>query len=212
MFSGIVAAIGTITRVTPAGDGLRLHIDCGALDVADVGIGDSIAVQGICLTVVGREARGLAVDVSRATLLVTHGLSEGRRVNLEKALRVGDRLDGHLVAGHVDGVGTVVAVEELGASMRVVVDAPAELASLIARKGSIAVDGVSLTVNTVQSSRFEFNLIPHTRKSTTLGDLGSSSRVNLEADLLARYVERVIAVTGETDVSQAANKTPGLPH
>jgi riboflavin synthase len=192
MFSGIVAATGRIARAASNGDGLRVHVDCGELPMSGVGVGDSIAVQGVCLTVVALEARGFAADVSRATLSVTHGLAEGRSVNLEKALRVGDRLDGHLVAGHVDGVGTVVSVEAAGDDARAVFEAPRDLARFIARKGSITVDGVSLTVNSVEGARFEVNLIPHTRRTTTLGELAAGDRVNLEIDILARYVERAL--------------------
>jgi len=192
MFSGIVAAVGTITRAASNGDGLRLRIDCGTLGMDGVGIGDSIAVQGVCLTVVAHDARGFEADVSRATLSVTHGLAEQRPVNLEKALRVGDRLDGHLVAGHVDGVGSVRSVDVLGGDARIVFEAPGELARYIARKGSITVDGVSLTVNAVEDARFEVNLIPHTRQATTLGALAPGDRVNLEIDILARYVERAL--------------------
>jgi riboflavin synthase len=192
MFSGIVAAVGKIADAAPNGDGLRLRIDCDELALDDIGIGDSIAVQGVCLTVVARDTRGFEADVSRATLSVTHGLAEGRRVNLEKSLRLGDRLDGHLVAGHVDGVGTVVSVEELGGDARVVLEAPRDLARFLARKGSITVDGVSLTVNAVDGLRFEVNLIPHTRKVTTLQALAAGVRVNLEVDILARYVERAL--------------------
>lgn len=192
MFSGIVAAVGRIARAEPKGDGVRLRIDCAELGLEDVAVGDSIAVQGVCLTVVARDARGFEADVSRATLAVTHGLEAGREANLEKALRVGDRLDGHLVAGHVDGVGSVVSVEDLEGSARVVFEAPTEVARYVARKGSITVDGVSLTVNAVEGARFEVNLIPHTRAVTTLRGLAVGSRVNLEADLLARYVERAL--------------------
>ena len=138
MFSGIVAAVGRISQARAQGDGLRLRIEAPGLGMQDVAMGDSIAVQGVCLTVVAMDADGFEADVSKATLAVTHGLAEGREVNLEKSLRVGDRIDGHLMAGHVDGVGEVVAVEELGGSARLVIDAPRDLARFIARKGSIA--------------------------------------------------------------------------
>ena len=191
MFAGIVIAVGRISHAREQGDGLRLRIEAPGLGMQDVAVGDSIAVQGVCLTVVARNEGGFEADVSKATLAVTHGLGEGREVNLEKSLRMGDRIDGHLVAGHVDGVGKVVAVEDLGGSARLVVDSPPDLARFLAKKGSIAVDGVSLTVNVVEGSRFEVNLIPHTRAITTFRDLAPGMPVNLEVDMLARYVERL---------------------
>jgi riboflavin synthase len=192
MFSGIVAALGRITAAKASGDGVRIRIDAGGLPLDDVKVGDSIAVQGVCLTVVSRDASAFEADVSRATLAVTHGLSEGSDVNLERSLRVGDRLDGHIVSGHVDGVGEVVQLQDLGGSARVVFEAPAALARYIAAKGSIAVDGVSLTVNAVDGARFEVNLIPHTREVTSFRSLAAGRRVNLEVDMLARYVERML--------------------
>lgn len=191
MFTGIVAAIGRIASAKPQGDGVRLRVEAQALGMDDVGIGDSIAVQGVCHTVVAKDARGFEVDTSRATLAVTTGLEAGRDVNLEKSLRLADRLGGHLVQGHVDGVGTVSAFEDVGGSWRLAVDAPAALARYIALKGSIAVDGVSFTVNSVDGAGFEVNVIPHTRAVTTFGRLAAGARVNLEVDLLARYVERM---------------------
>jgi riboflavin synthase len=161
--------------------------------VDEVKLGDSIAIQGICLTVVAKSADTFEVDTSRATLDVTTGLELGRPVNLEKSLRLGDRIDGHLVSGHVDGVGHVIEMQELGGSARLVIQAPAALARYVARKGSIAVDGVSLTINKVEGERFEVNAIPHTRAVTTLGRLAPRARVNLEIDLIARYVERMLA-------------------
>src|SRR4051794_36215798 len=149
MFSGIVKAIGRIASSQPYGDGARLRIDVQDFAMEEVGLGDSIAIQGVCHTVVERDARGFAVDTSRATLEVTSGLEAGREVNLEKSLRLSDRIDGHLVSGHVDGVGTVAAFDDLGGSVRLEIEAPAPLSHYIARKGSIAVDGVSLTVNAV---------------------------------------------------------------
>ena len=192
MFTGIVTAVGKIASAKPHGDGLKLRIDAPGFGMDDVALGDSIAIQGVCHTVVAKDANGFEVDTSRATLDVTTGLDPGRAVNLEKSLRLADRLGGHLVQGHVDGVGTVVAFEELGGSWRLAIDAPAPLARYIARKGSIAVDGVSLTVNSVEGSRFEVNIIPHTLAVTTFGNLRSGERVNLEVDLFARYVERVM--------------------
>ena len=192
MFAGIVTAVGRIASSKPQGDGVRLRIEAPWFGMDDVAVGDSIAVHGVCLTVVALDAAGFEADVSRATLGVTQGLEAGRDVNLEKSLRFGDRVDGHLVAGHVDAVGEVVALEDLGGSARVVVQAPAPLARFIARKGSVAIDGVSLTVNAVDGSRFEVNLIPHTRGVTALRNLAPRVRVNLEVDMLARYVERAL--------------------
>jgi riboflavin synthase len=192
MFSGIVAAVGRIVSEKAYGDGIRIRIETGAWPLEDAKPGDSIAVQGICLTVVALDGNGFEADVSRATLDVTSGLSNGACVNLERSLRLGDRLDGHLVSGHVDGVGRVVEVDELGGSARVVIEAPAALARYIAAKGSVTVDGVSLTVNAVDGGRFEVNLIPHTRAVTTLQSLAPGGRVNLEIDMLARYVDRML--------------------
>lgn len=193
MFTGIITAIGRIAAARPHGDGLRLRIEAGGLGLDDVAIGDSIAIQGVCHTVVAKEAQAFEVDTSRATLDVTTGLEAGREVNLEKSLRLSDRLGGHLVQGHVDGVGRVVAFDDLGVSWRLVIEAPAALARFLARKGSICVDGVSLTVNAVEGSTFELNIIPHTRDATTFRGLAPGAGVNLEADMLARYVERILA-------------------
>ncbi len=195
MFSGIVAAIGRIQRVEPRAGGVRLAIDAGALELGDVGIGDSIAVNGCCLTVVVLSRESFEVDVSQATVACTAGLDLPGAVNLEKSLRLADRLHGHLVSGHVDGVGKVLASEPAGESRRLVVRAPSELAKYIARKGSIAVQGVSLTVNGVDGAQFEINVIPHTLEVTTLRSLRPGAGVNLEVDLLARYVERMLGAT-----------------
>ena len=192
MFSGIVKAVGRIASSRQSGDGMRLRIDVRDFGMEDEELGDSIAVQGVCLTVVARDAAGFEADVSRATLSVTSGLEAGREVNLEKSLRMGDRLDGHLVSGHVDGVAHVVRIDELGGSARVVIEAPQALAKYIAPKGSIALDGVSLTINDVRGAQFEVNLIPHTRKVTAFRNVAPQARVNLEVDMLARYVERML--------------------
>ena len=197
MFAGIVTGIGRIVSAKPRGDGVRLVIDAPGFGLDDVKLGDSIALSGICHTVVAKQGDTMAFDTSRATLDVTTGLEEGREVNLEKSLRLGDRIDGHLVSGHVDGVGHVIALEELGGSARLVIQAPAALSRYIARKGSVAIDGVSLTVNRVEGERFEVNLIPHTREVTTLKHLAPRARVNLEVDMIARYVERMLPATGE---------------
>jgi riboflavin synthase len=182
MFTGIVQAVGEIVRLEP------LEIECGMLDLADTAVGDSICVQGVCLTVTALTRRGFTADVSRETLAVTTGLDRAGRVNLEKSLALGERLGGHLVAGHVDGIGEVRRFEGGALEVR----APAELARYIARKGSICIDGVSLTVNRVDGALFEVYLIPHTLEVTTLPRLAAGARVNLEVDLIARYVERLL--------------------
>jgi len=192
MFSGIVAAVGRIASEKPHGDGVRIRVESGGLPLGDVKVGDSIAVQGVCLTVVALDAKGFEADVSRATLDVTQGLAKDRDVNLENSLRMGDRVDGHLVAGHVDGVGSVVEMQDLGGSVRVAIEVPSSLERYVAAKGSVTVDGVSLTVNAVEGGRFEVNLIPHTLSATTLRALRAGSRVNVEVDLLARYVDRLL--------------------
>ena len=196
MFTGIVTAIGRIASARPRGDGLRLRIEAPGLGMEDVALGDSIALQGVCHTVVAKDAEGFEVDTSAATLAVTTGLAEGREVNLEKSLTLADRLGGHLVSGHVDGVGAVAAFEDLGGSWRLEIEMPADLARYVARKGSIAVDGVSLTVNAVAGNRFVVNIIPHTRAVTTLRRLEPGSPVNLEVDMTARYLERLMGERG----------------
>ena len=191
MFTGIVAAVGTVREARPARGGRRLTIDAGRLGLGDVAVGDSIAVNGACLTGVARNARTFETDVSPETLACTIGFAKGSRVNLEKALRLSDRLGGHLVSGHVDGVGTVARVKPLGRNRVIVVRAPGFLAKYIARKGSVAVNGVSLTVNAVKGAEFAANLVPHTLAASNLGSLRAGHKVNLEADLVARYVERL---------------------
>jgi len=192
MFTGIIAAVGKISRIESAKGGLRLAIDAGKLGLSDLKVGDSVAVNGACLTVVKRGKKSFGVDVSRETLRCTAGLDKPGEVNLEKALRFSDRLDGHLVLGHVDGVGKVVCFEPAGKSRLLRVRVPADLAHYIARKGSITVHGVSLTVNAVKGAEFEVNLIPHTLAVTTLRYLEVGDRVNLEVDPLARYAERLL--------------------
>jgi riboflavin synthase len=181
VFTGIVQAVGRVVGVAP------FEVDCGALDMAGVAVGDSVSVQGVCLTVTVLAPRGFRADVSKETLRVTAGLDRPGEVNLEKALRLGDPLGGHLVTGHVDGVGELISRNESTFSFRL----PRELSRFVARKGSICVDGVSLTVNRAEEDRFEANLIPHTLQVTTLGRLRPGDRVNLEVDLIARYVERM---------------------
>jgi len=191
MFTGIVTAIGNINKAVPRDGGLRLTIDAGMLDLSDVVVGDSIAVNGICLTVIAAHGDRFDVDVSQETIDCTAGLDPGNDVNLEKSLRLSDRLGGHLMSGHVDGVGEVRRFKPAGDSFLLVIRAPHDLAKYIARKGSITVNGVSLTVNRVIGAEFEINLIPHTIAVTNLKHLQSGSRVNLEVDLIARYIERL---------------------
>jgi riboflavin synthase len=202
MFSGIIADVGSISQVTDRDGGLRLVIATSALDLSDVQAGDSIAVNGICLTVIEHTVDSFTVDVSRETLNCTEGLDViGAPVNLEKALRLADRLGGHLVSGHVDGVGAVIEFSNLGESWKLEVRAPQALAKYIAIKGSIAINGVSLTINQVSGAEellaghpneFSVNLIPHTLVITNLKNLHAGSRVNLEVDLIARYVDRMM--------------------
>lgn len=195
MFSGIVAAVGRITQLTPRNDGtptVRLTVDAGQLDLSDVALGDSIACNGVCLTVVETAGKAFCVDVSPETLSCTVGLAAPGPINLEKALRLADRLGGHLVSGHVDGVGEVLRFDPVGDNRLLEIRAPQALAKYIARKGSITVNGVSLTTNTVTGADFSINLIPHTLEATTLGGLQAGHKVNLEIDLIARYVERML--------------------
>lgn len=193
MFSGIIAAVGRINRLTPREVGYRLHVDAGGLGLDDVALGDSIAHNGVCLTVVGIEGNEFMVDVSPETLSCTVGLEVPGPVNLEKALRLADRLGGHLVSGHVDGVGEVTRFDPIGDNRLLEIRAPQELARYIARKGSITVNGTSLTTNDVDGQCFTINLIPHTLENTTLQHLQPGSRVNLEVDLIARYCERLLS-------------------
>lgn len=192
MFTGIIEVVGSVQEVKPAAGGMRIAVGTGALDLGDVKIGDSIAVNGVCLTVVAVAAARLDFEVSKETLDCTIGYAPGARVNLEKSLRLADRLGGHLVSGHVDGVGRVLRFDPVGDNRLLEVEAPRELEKYIARKGSIAVNGVSLTVNTIDSSVFEINLIPHTLQATNLSGLLAGTKVNLEVDMLARYAERIL--------------------
>ena len=192
MFTGIVTDVGKVVGIAERNDVRRVSI-ASAYDPATIAIGASISCAGVCLTVVALSGNEFSVDVSRETLNCTVGLDGTHQVNLEKALRLADRLGGHLVSGHVDGVGEVLKFERIGESHELVIRAPQELAKYIARKGSISVDGVSLTTNTVNGAEFSINLIPHTVEVTTLKRLKPGSRVNLEVDLIARYVERILA-------------------
>ena len=207
MFSGIIADVGRITEAVDRDGGLRLVISTGDLDLSDVLTGDSIAVNGICLTVIAHTVDAFTVEVSRETLDCTVGLdAPNEMVNLEKALRLADRLGGHLVSGHVDGVGEVVTFTDLGESWKLTVRAPQALARYIAAKGSIAINGVSLTVNQVSGAEellaghpneFSINLIPHTLAQTNLKNLRRGTRINLEVDLIARYLERMMQAEKE---------------
>jgi riboflavin synthase len=195
MFTGIVESVGRIADVAKAGDGVRLAVDLGVQEIADVAVGDSVCVSGCCLTVVAIHGATLEFDVSAETLRCTAGLDRTGDVNIELALRLGDRLGGHLTLGHVDGVGTVThfaaIAGDANGSWLLEIEAPAALARFIAPKGSIAVDGVSLTVNEVADARFAVNLIPHTLAVTTLSRLAPGAKVNLEIDIVARYVARL---------------------
>lgn len=193
MFTGIIADVGSIAEKHDREGGLRLRIATQKLDMSDVQLGDSIAVNGVCLTAVELGKNSFTVDVSKETLHCTVGLEQqGAEVNLEKALRLSDRLGGHLVSGHVDGVGEVIEFHNLGESWKLTVRAPKALSKYIAAKGSITINGVSLTVNQVEGQVFHVNLIPHTLQETTLKHLHPDSRVNLEVDMIARYVERMM--------------------
>ncbi|MFL6647411.1 MAG: riboflavin synthase [Sulfurifustaceae bacterium] len=194
MFSGIIESIGTLSAFTPRGPDAHARIAVGGLDLSDVKIGDSIAVSGVCLTATAIGAGFFEADLSAETLVRTtfNRRQSGDRVNLEKALALGQRLGGHLVSGHVDGVGKLASRENVGGSVKLTFDAPRALGRYIAEKGSICVDGVSLTVNHVDGARFAVNLVPHTLAMTTLGSLKTGDDVNIEVDLLARYLERLL--------------------
>jgi len=194
MFTGIIEAIGTIRALTPKGGDVRVHVATGKLDLADVKLGDSIAVNGVCLTAVELPGDGFWADVSRETLARTAfiDLKPGSPVNLEKALTPTSRLGGHLVSGHVDGVGEVITRQDNARAVQFRIRAPRELAKYIAHKGSITVDGTSLTVNAVNGAEFELTIVPHTLAETIMVDYRPGRQVNLEVDLLARYLERLL--------------------
>jgi riboflavin synthase len=199
MFTGIIATTGTLVSILAKRGDLEVGIDAAGLDLARIGLGDSISVQGVCLTVTRKEPPVFFADVSRETLDRTTlgALGGGSRVNLEPSLRAGDPLGGHLVSGHVDAVGKVVRVEPDARSWRLGFEVPAALARFVAPKGSICVDGVSLTVNGIRGAVFDVNIIPHTHRSTTLGELRVGDRVNVEIDVIARYLDRLISKTEE---------------
>jgi len=194
MFTGIIESIGKIAKMEKRGGDVRLRIATGKLDLSDVALGDSIAVNGVCLTAVVLPGDGFVADVSNETLSLTSlgQLSTGSPVNLEKALTMSTRLGGHLVSGHVDGLGEVIAKSEDARSIRFTVKAPDELAKYIAHKGSITVDGTSLTVNAVKGAAFELNIVPHTAQETIMSEYEVGRKVNLEVDLVARYLERLL--------------------
>ena len=192
MFTGIIQAVGGIAELKQAGQAAVVTIDAGGLDLSDVAIGDSIACNGVCLTVTRLTQNGFSVDVSHETLRVTSGFTGGAAINLEKSLRLADRLGGHLVSGHVDGSGEVTTTKPVDGNRELVIRFPPELGRYIARKGSITINGVSLTVNLVTTDTFSVNLIPHTLAITNLKDLKQGDRVNLEIDLVARYVGRML--------------------
>lgn len=191
MFTGIIQSVGAITQATPVGQDIQLVIATQGLDMHDVQLGESIAVNGVCLTVIAFDHSHFQAHVSQETLSVTVGLDKPQAVNLEKALRLSDRLGGHLVSGHVDGIGEVVTFEPLGDCWKLEIHAPHAIAKYIAVKGSISVNGVSLTVNAIANDVFSMNLIPHTLEKTMLHQLTVGQRVNLEVDQIARYVERM---------------------
>lgn len=197
MFTGIIQTVGTVSRITPSEAGSRLRIDCPALEPSHWSEGDSVAVAGCCLTALALDEQGFSADLSTETLERTSlgALEPGDPVNLEPALALGDRLGGHLVSGHIDALAEVVSVQASGESRVVRLRVPESLSRFIAEKGSVTLDGVSLTVNAVAGPDFEVNLIPHTLAVTTLGRLEPGARVNLEVDLLARYTERLLGAT-----------------
>lgn len=211
MFTGIVAAIGKIETLTPLGNdadsGIRLHIHAGRLPLADVQLGDSIAIQGACMTVIAKSDTHFDVDVSRESLSKTMGLDKPGEVNLEKALTLADRLGGHLVTGHVDGLGEVTVFEAVGESWHLAIRVPADLKKFFAYKGSVTVNGTSLTVNRVRDeasgTEIDINLIPHTLEMTTLKHLAAGVKVNLEIDLIARYCERLLQGSGVMNAAKS---------
>jgi len=194
MFTGIIEAVGRIKNIEPVGGDIRLHVDVGSLDMGDVQLGDSIAVNGVCLTAIEFDKNHFVADVSNETITLTSlkGLAAGSEVNLEKALLPTTRLGGHLVSGHVDGLGEVISIKEESRSVQLVIRAPDELKHYIAMKGSICIDGTSLTVNKITNTDFEINIVPHTQQQTIIKNYKPGSKVNLEVDLIARYLERLL--------------------
>ena len=205
MFSGLVKGVGRVASRTDKGADARFVVELGSAAVAPLAVGGSVAVNGVCLTAVAVTPGGFTADASAATLAVTTLglLAAGSRVNLEPPLRAGDPLDGHIVTGHVDGVGKVLSVEAVGTSKRLVVAVPTALARYIAPKGSVTVDGVSLTVNAVGDAQFEVNIIPHTQSVTVIGEYGRGTAVNIEVDMLARYLERLVRTDADGGIDLA---------
>ena len=199
MFTGIIQSKGDIKEILSSREGARLKINTNALDLSDSKVGDSIAVDGVCLTVTQLSGDGFTADVSNETLACTtfSGLKQEQEVNLEKSLRANQGINGHLVSGHVDGIGSVSSVEKDGDSVRIQIEAQNDIVKYIAKKGSICINGVSLTVNRVVKNIFDVNIVPHTLSATTLADLSLNSNVNLEIDQIARYVERLLSQNEE---------------
>lgn len=211
MFSGLVKGIGRVVSRTSSGGDVRFAIELGSAPIAPLAVGGSVAVNGVCLTAVTVAPRSFTADVSAATLAVTTlgRLAAGSRVNLEPPLKAGDPLDGHIVTGHVDGVGEVIGVEQVGGSKRIVIAVPAALSRYIAPKGSVAVDGVSLTVNAVGAAELEVNIIPHTQSATVIGEYVRGTAVNIEVDMLARYLERLVQSDAPRGVDLATLREHG---
>lgn len=199
MFTGIIQSKGSIKEIFSSSDGARLKINTNALDLSDTNVGDSIAVDGVCLTVTELTESSFTADVSNETLTCTtfSALKQGKNVNLERSLRVNQGVDGHLVSGHVDGIGAVNSIEKDGDSVRIKIEVQGDIIKYIAKKGSICINGVSLTVNSVENNFFDVNIVPHTLSATTLGDLSLQSNVNIEIDQIARYVERLLSQNEE---------------
>jgi riboflavin synthase len=207
MFTGIIEAIGKVIAIDQADLDIRMRIEAGRLDLSEIRIGDSISVNGVCLTVVRSSDTSFSVDISRETLACTTlgDLAPGSALNLERALTLASHLGGHLVTGHVDGVGTIVSRQEQGQSLQLTMQAPEALARYISRKGAICIDGVSLTINAVEGARFDVQLIPHTLKETIAASYQPGDRVNIEVDLLARYIERLLETSSYIQPSTASH-------
>lgn len=205
MFTGIIEAVGRINKIEPVGGDMRLHVDVGSLQMADVQLGDSIAVNGVCLTAIKFDNKHFVADVSNETITLTSlkDLGIASEVNLEKALLPTTRLGGHLVSGHVDGLGEVLSIKEESRSIQLIIKAPEELKHYIAMKGSICIDGTSLTVNKITNADFEINIVPHTQQQTIIKNYKPGTKVNLEVDLIARYLERLL-------MKQDDNKGEGI--
>lgn len=209
MFTGIIEAVGSVAQLEEVGGDVRLTIKTGELDMSDVQLGDSIAVNGVCLTAIKFDSNSFSADVSSETVSLTtlKGLSVGSPVNLEKALLPTTRLGGHLVSGHVDGLGTVLEIKQEARSIQITIQAPQNLKRYIAVKGSVCIDGTSLTVNTVNDDSFTLNIVPHTQTQTIINTYSPGTRVNLEVDLIARYLERLLQAQGPEELSDISMQT-----